>query len=196
MIDSKEDSTLQSPITDLARNALDAIKASRERIDLEIENLSFKIGELTKQESQARNGSLSLDDYSGFLLDEIKKRSDNYASLWLGSRHSSQPGRGQHSAMRWPDFEESEAGQLLSKVLQPEVTSDALCFLFPEVMHERLMTCLREGSVSRWGGTEGGGIAKHREVLQTIKEEIAALKGQRDSLFRQLNDINNAIQIR
>lgn len=186
-------------ITDLAKTALDAIKTSRERINLEIESFTDKIVFWEKKKSKSKGGLVSLEDYSAFLLEEIKARAANYASLWLGTRHSSQSGRAagpQHSVMRWPDFEQTEVGKLLSEVLKPDVTSDALCFLFPDVMHDRLMTCLRAGSASKWATGDEVSIAKRRDELQSIEEQIVELKEQRDSLFRQLNDINNAVQIR
>lgn len=193
------DKTKLDLIPDLAKVALDAIKASRERINLEIESITGKIVSIEKEKSKSKNGLVSLEDYSAFLLQEIQGRADNYARLWLGTRHSSQSGRAagpQHSVMRWPDFEQTEVGKLLSEVLKPDVTSDALCFLFPDVMHDRLMTCLRAGSAGKWATGGEVSIAKRRGELQSIEDQIYELNEQRDSLFRQLNDINNAVQIR
>jgi chaperonin cofactor prefoldin len=191
-----ENLTETGSVPDLAKTALDAIKASKERINLEIENLSAQIVDLEKEKQKSKNGLISIQDYSDFLREEIKKRSANYASLWLGSRHSVKPGgRAQkHSDMRWPDFIESEVGTLLSGVLTPDTTSDALCFLFPELMHERLMACLRESGASKWSQAEDIGIAKRRDELNTIEGQIAEVTTQRDSLFRQLNEIKNALQ--
>lgn len=195
MTDIKEVSPLQTSVTNLAKSALDAIKASRERIDTEIEILTGKISELEKNKATERSGLLSLDDYSNFLLEEIKRRGANYGNLWLNSRCSSQPGRDQqHNTMRWPNFVESEVGNLLNAVLKPDVTSDALCFLFPEVMHERLMDYLRKWS--KWARGEDVGIDKRRDALKAIEEQIATLNEQREDLFRQLNDIKEALKTR
>lgn len=179
-----------------AKSALDAIRESRQAINLEIDNLTSKISAIGDKKRKLQNATLSLGDYGNYLSDEIKRRGERYASLWLGSRQakSSAGSTVSHSLMRWPDFEAREVGKLLEEVMPPESMGDALCFLFPDLIHGKLMDCLSKHQAGDWASGDKSELAERKVLIKAAETEENQLKQERNNLFSQLGEINAALQ--
>ncbi|VXC29746.1 hypothetical protein PSEUDO8Z_100042 [Pseudomonas sp. 8Z] len=181
---------------DAAKTALESIREARLAINQGVEELTLKISQASDKKRKLQNKTLSLADYEHYFSNEIKMRGERYAALWLGSRKSRSGAAGivPHSSMRWSEFESREAGKILDEVIAPESLGDALCFLFPETIQSKLMSCLRDSQQSNWTSQGDLDRAERMVLVQEAEEEEERLKHERDQLFHQLNEINQALQ--
>lgn len=171
--------------------AFEAIESTRKQLIDDIDTQAIKVSTTRGKQRKLRSDPISLDDYSGYLKKEISRSAMSFEQEWLASRNRN----GQaHNRVAWDDFEAGGV-PLLRGLFGEGFSMSELCFFFPDVVHDRLMSSLRrhQSGPRTWGNEDKPAAAARREKLKDLEVEAKQLEQQQADFQSQLIQINQAL---
>lgn len=175
------------------KSAFEAIESTRKKLIDDIETQAGKIHETRTKKQKLLSAPISLNDYSTYLKASISQYAATFESEWLASRKRNGVS---HNRVAFSAFEDRSV-PLLNGFFGEGFAMSELCFFFPDMVHDRLMSSLRRhqgnpNASSAWSGDDKPDNAARREMLKDLEAEIKQLEQQQAEFQSQLNQINQA----
>lgn len=165
----------------------------RDALAEEKKSLDEKINAAVSRQHGALYNPISLSDYSNYLKREISRRGEAFASEWSLRKSATSNGLAQaHNKVEWTKI---DAGYLdvLSGALGGAVTGAELCFYFPSMIHERLVSALQARYGDSWGNDDLAPAAARKQIADEAQHELDQLKPQLRDVENKIRALNRAI---
>lgn len=184
-------------ITKHLKVALSTVNGTLSKLKAELLDTNTQISGLTAKMSHLSQMPISLDDWGSYLKAAIDKRAESHMrfvheDLIQSVRFDGGIARNQQP---WSYFEDNVEDQLFNMKLFPEngCVIRAMCFFFPDVIHERVMSRLKESLGTRWGNDDLPSVEERRKLVAEMQEKRKELERKRADLEAQIDEISGAL---
>ncbi|UDM15861.1 hypothetical protein [Vogesella sp. XCS3] len=184
-------------ITKNLKAALSTINGTLVKLKEELLETNSQISSLNARIYNLSQMPISLDDWGSYLKSEIDKKAKAHLpyiheELIQSSPHRQQIGRNQQP---WSHFEDHRADQLFNLCLFPEQGGvlRSMCFFFPDVVYERVMSHLKERIGNKWGNDDLPTVEERRKLVTEMQQQREALERKRAELEAQIDEISGAL---
>jgi hypothetical protein len=186
-------------VIDTAKSAVNAFKAQADKIQTERENTAAEIGKLKAEIKRLRDMPVSRADFSLILKDHIKAQSEQNASRLVSALEQIKP-NSDGNGLEFDRYNRRPLESLESNIhsgwffsgmktdydflsysqLENGVGGirSLLCFLFPDIIHDRIMQTVEEEIGEKWGNDDLPSVSERREKIIDMQNEIKDLEGK------------------
>ena len=186
-------------VIDTAKSAVNAFKAQADKIQTERENTAAEIGKLKAEIKRLRNMPVSRADFSLILKDHIKAQSEQNASRLVSALEQIKP-NSDGNGLEFDRYNRRPLESLESNIHSGWFFSgmktdydflsysqlengaggirSLLCFLFPDIIHDRIMQTVEEEIGEKWGNDDLPSVSERREKIIDMQNEIKDLEGK------------------
>lgn len=185
-------------VIDTAKSAVNAFKAQAYKIQTERENTAAEIGKLKAEIKRLQDMPVSRADFSLILKEHIKAQSEQSSGRLVSALTDAKPtfdGKGleydRYNRRPLKKLESSFTGWLFSGMetdcdflSHSQLENGAggirslLCFLFPDIIHDRIMQTVEEEIGEKWGNDDLPSVSERREKIIDMQNEIKDLEGK------------------
>lgn len=185
-------------VTKTLKSALSTITGQLSKLKEELAETNLQIDAIGAKIQELRGMPLSLEDWSIYLKDLIQKRADSYFPGLAAGLCRSYRGDDPHNQRPWSAFEDDDANPrplyLTDDIFSPMHLGEAMCFFFPEVIYDRLMTRLKERVGNRWGNDDLPTVQERRKTIAELEAQRSALLEKRGTLEGEIGEISTALR--
>lgn len=186
-------------VIDTAKSAVNAFKAQADKIQTERENTAAEIGKLKAEIKRLRDMPVSRADFSLILKDHIKAQSEQNASRLVSALEQIKP-NSDGNGLEFDRYNRRPLESLESNIRSGWLFSgmktdydflsysqlengaggirSLLCFLFPDIIHDRIMQTVEEEIGEKWGNDDLPSVSERREKIIDMQNEIKDLEGK------------------
>lgn len=186
-------------VIDTAKSAVNAFKAQADKIQTERENTAAEIGKLKAEIKRLRDMPVSRADFSLILKDHIKAQSEQNASRLVSALEQIKP-NSDGNGLEFDRYNRRPLESLESNIHSGWFFSgmktdydflsysqlengaggirSLLCFLFPDIIHDRIMQTVEEEIGEKWGNDDLPSVSERREKIIDMQNEIKDLEGK------------------
>ncbi len=176
------------------KSALSTVTGQLSKLKDELTDTDRQIGIINAQIEELRDMPINLEDWGSFLKASIQMQGEKYRP-WLEGQLT---GSREQNKTPWHSFEGGgvvSIGDYRSGMsVHQDDAYEALCFFFPEVVHERLMTRFRERIGKRWGNEDLPTIEERRKTISVLEAQHVALVEKRNALQAEIGEISTALR--
>lgn len=184
-------------ITKNLKAALSTINGTLAKLKEELLETNSQISGLNAKIYNLSQMPISLDDWGKYFKAAIEKKAEFHMPYVHEELIQSNPHRGHvaRNQQPWSHFEENRADQLFNMGLFPEQgsTLQAMCFFFPDVVYERVMSRLKERIGAKWGNDDLPPVEDRRKLVVEMQQQREALERKRAELEAQIDEISGAL---
>lgn len=173
----------------LIQTALDSIGAAKSALQSELAELQESIKTLQVRRSQVADSPISFDEYCVRLKKAINRLGEQFASKNI---LIAEAGQQPDSRKTWSEHE-NKGSSFFTNVLNIAPSMHAMCFYFPDLIHQRLVDVLRSKYASSWGKSSDVPDAERAALVAEIDEQLQELKHQSDQLSGRLYRLQTAV---
>ncbi len=173
----------------LIQTALDSIGAAKSALQSEIAGYQEAMRTLQKRRSELAESPISFDEYCERLKQHIHFLGDQFARKNI---LTAETGRHPDSRKTWSEYE-SKGITTLVDIMNIAPSMNAMCFYFPEVIHQRLVDVLRSKYAQGWGKGSDVPDAQRGALIADIDVQLRELKHQSDQLSGRLYRLETAV---
>ena len=186
-------------VIDTAKSAVNAFKEQAAQIQTERENTAAEIGKLKAEIKRLRDMPVSCADFSLILKDHIKAQSEQNASRLVSALEQIKP-NSDGNGLEFDRYNRRPLESLESNIHSGWLFSgmktdydflsysqlengaggirSLLCFLFPDIIHDRIMQTVEEEIGEKWGNDDLPSVSERREKIIDMQNEIKDLEGK------------------
>jgi len=189
--------------------ALQQIKEAHASLSHKRDGISRRIDEITAKIKELRSAPVSLDDWSVFLLEHIRRIGDRWPDerfMKAAFTPAGAYGHGETAPNKasWENFESDRgafrdalpftAGRMLVSN-ESSVNADndmtALCAIMPEQVHAAMMKKIKSRYANNWGNNDLMPVKERRTLIASLLREQNGLNKERKTLQAEIDKMTN-----
>ncbi|MCK9504182.1 MAG: hypothetical protein M0Q95_08360 [Porticoccaceae bacterium] len=179
---------MQGNNEDLIQSALNAMEAAKASLRGDIEALRARINELHAQRQKLTTCRISFADYSQLIREKVMRLADAYEKTLYGNVRGERFVDHQLTCEGINGSSESDYSQWL----QGDVTFDALCFLFPEAIIQKLINKVSARYGEQFRKEDDLPLDERTRCAEQLFEEIKGLEKQVYDLQVRLHSLSQS----
>lgn len=189
-------------MTKPTQTPLASVTSSLQSLSARAKNLREKMAGLNGEIRALREAPVSLEDFSKYLKNWIKRVGENYEKdLWIHAMN--QPIAGRQGGMNKTSFQELETVSS-SPMFWPFPDQSVVyqgrgmpiagfCFFTPEAVFEKLFAAIQNTVGKQWGNADLTPIAQRISMIETLNAEIEVILPQLNAAESEIEKMSSLL---
>lgn len=189
-------------MTEIIQSALAAVKSQVEKVKAEHAQTLEQIGKIKAEIKRLQDMPVCREDFAVLLKESIAANAAAYTDGFCETLLKDIPNtdikgiqtqsfsRLEAYVGNWIFHGEISRHDMLIGLDNSPAIRRALCWLFPEVIHEKIMTLINAEIGEKWGNDELPRIAERRETIADLTAELESLQARKAELEAALAEFS------